>query len=180
MSLSPMLRAALTLCVVAAMLHIASAGYPPCSDPAVCLDSTEPCCNSISINGQTTHYCCPGVGNSLDWDSKTCTKSVDCPVPPPVNGNRTVTTGEQFVFHSGNVGKCSPFGVLDGKMTYAIVQHAPDQLQAAAAVARMEHHGTIPSSTGGGAVTAEMIRWISVLMHRQHRFQSQLSASLLV
>jgi len=94
--------------------------------------------------------------------------------------NRTVTTGEQFVFHSGNVGKCSPFGVLDGKMTYAIVQHAPDQLQAAAAVARMEHHGTIPSSTGGGAVTAEMIRWISVLMHRQHRFQSQLSASLLV
>jgi hypothetical protein len=54
--------------------------------------------------------------------------------------NRT-TTAAYSVSYSIDVGKCSFFGYLDGSLTYAIVHRAPDQLQAAAAVAEHNDDG---------------------------------------
>ncbi len=66
-------------------------------------------------------------------------------------------TAVYSVSYSIGVGQCTFFNDLDGWLTYAIVQRAPDQLQAAAAVSQLEHNddGThdVPPPDDGGSST---------------------------
>lgn len=67
----------LLLCVVISCVHqCVTAGYTPCSDPASC--AGQSCCTSANVNGVNVNYCCPGPGNSLNYDTKQCAYAVAC------------------------------------------------------------------------------------------------------
>jgi hypothetical protein len=66
---------ALLQCALLLLLgvHCVTAGYTPCSDPATCGDAGGCCTQYNNVN-----YCCPGSGNSLDFNTLQCANYAQC------------------------------------------------------------------------------------------------------
>ena len=71
----PSLRLLSLLLCLASLAVVPVVAYPSCASPSSCAPAAlGSCCASVN----DVYYCCPGQGNSLDWNTKQCANPTSC------------------------------------------------------------------------------------------------------